>query len=177
MSDEIWKDVVGYEGIYVVSNLGRIKRTLVRRGTSGGLMAQSATGPRRNYLGVNLCSGNVRRPCKMHRIVAMAFCPGYAPGMHCNHIDGNTLNNRADNLEWVTQTENNRHAFRIGKMPLGELRYGSKLSNADIPAIVARLEAGERQEDIAKAYDVSTKNISNIKLGRSWSWLTGRKCA
>lgn len=177
MNEEVWKDVIGHEGVYAVSNMGRVKRTLRRRGTMGGLMAQNLTGPRRNYLGGTFCNRNVRSKFKTHRLVALAFCPGYSPGMHVNHIDGNTLNNRASNLEWVTQADNNRHAFRIGRMPMGERRYGSKLLNSDVPAIIARLDAGERQEDIASDYGVSFKNISNIKRGKTWSWLTGRKCA
>lgn len=112
MGSEIWKDVVGYEGLYQVSNLGRIKRlpSIVKnRYIKGGLL-----NPRKHnygYLSVYLCKNGVCEQWLLHRIVAIAFIPNPKNLPQINHKDSNRRNNFASNLEWVTRSQNIKHAY------------------------------------------------------------------
>lgn len=126
--EEIWKDVVGYEGIYQVSNFGGVRscdRTIYyKRGkpsspyktVKGREITQhiSNTG----YYNVKLCNGGDRKYFFVHRLVATAFIPNKENKPQINHIDGNRLNNHVNNLEWVTMSENVLHAYNTG------LNYG-----------------------------------------------------
>lgn len=105
---EIWKSVNGFEGLYMVSNLGRIK-SLPRNGTrkNGSILKPAIRG---NYLFVRLTGNRLDKKCSVHRLVAEAFIPNPSNKPLVNHKDGNKLNNNANNLEWCTQSENMIHA-------------------------------------------------------------------
>lgn len=105
---EIWKDVVGYEGLYQVSNLGRIK--------SGYKPIILQSGVCRGYLIVNLYKNKKGLSRKVHRLVAQAFIPNPENKPTVNHKDGNKQNNCVDNLEWATVKEQNIHANKTGLM-------------------------------------------------------------
>lgn len=113
--EEIWKDIEGYEGLYQVSNLGRV-RSLPRRTTKGKILKTFI-----DYAGyeiVTLCNTNKKNPsCKfrVHRLVAQAFITNPNELPQVNHIDGNKLNNSAENLEWVTAKENINHRYNVLK--------------------------------------------------------------
>jgi hypothetical protein len=112
---EIWKPIFGYEGIYEVSNLGNI-RSLDRidfagRHLKGKLFSTTA---KESYVTVRLSKNGNITTFRIHQLVAEAFIPN-PDGKPCvNHKDGNKQNNTAENLEWCTHSENNRHAFRTG---------------------------------------------------------------
>lgn len=118
--EEIWKDIEGYEGLYQISNLGRVRSLdrYMKNGTSNQyirkgkiLIQQKGTG---NYIQVCL-SKNCKGKCyKLHRLVAEAFIPNIENKPDINHIDGNKSNNCANNLEWCTKSENMKHAARTG---------------------------------------------------------------
>ena len=99
---EIWKDVVGYEGLYEVSNLGNIKNA------KGRILKPLVR--KHGYLGIQLRGkgGNERgfKTFSIHRLVAKAFIPNPENKPEVNHIDENKTNNQANNLEWVTHKEN-----------------------------------------------------------------------
>ena len=110
---EVWRDAVGYEGIYQVSNLGRVRsvaRTLTR--SDGCLvrreehvLSQNPVGYH-GYLCVKLARGGRNRNHRVHRLVARAFVPNSEDKPFVDHIDGDKHNNHADNLRWVTNVEN-----------------------------------------------------------------------
>lgn len=108
---EIWKDVRGYEGLYQVSSLGRVKHLASERGKGTGRYAR----PERlctphiannGYWAVDLYRNNERKTYLVHRLVAIAFVRNPDEKLYVNHIDSNRLNCTAENLEWVTVSEN-----------------------------------------------------------------------
>ncbi len=114
MENEIWKDIPGYEGLYQVSNLGRVKSIRKRNPTKANpsnrksvIMKPYSAAAR--YLGVVLRKDGTSRTCTVHRLVAQTFLPNPL-GFPCvNHKDANCFNNRLDNLEWCTQEYNVNH--------------------------------------------------------------------
>jgi hypothetical protein len=106
MEKEIWKDVKGYEGLYQVSNLGRIK-SIIRKG-------KILSNKSHRYISVIFYKNKLRKNIRVHRLVAGAFIPNPENKPQVNHIDGNKKNNNVNNLEWNTQLENIRHAYRTG---------------------------------------------------------------
>lgn len=101
MSEEVWKEVPGYNGKYVVSNKGNVKNT-----KTGRLLKQSLYGVKKNYRGVKLSINGNHYTLGVHRIVATAFIDN--PGMFAevHHLDNNPGNNNASNLSWVSRLEN-----------------------------------------------------------------------
>lgn len=104
---EKWKDIKGYEGLYQVSNLGRVKS--LRKGL---ILKQSHTST--GYMKVELYKNKKRKGFKVHRLVAFAFIKLKEGKEIINHKDGNPLNNKSNNLEWCTQKENVQHAIKTG---------------------------------------------------------------
>lgn len=102
---EIWKDIIDYEGYYQVSNLGNIKNIKTNKILTGDV---NNIGYRRVIL-----YNPVKKRFFVHRLVALHFCEGAAEDLVVNHIDGNKLNNKAENLEWVTRSENDLHAYKL----------------------------------------------------------------
>lgn len=107
---EIWKSVVGYEGLYEVSNMGRVK-SLPRPRCQGRILKPHIN---KGYEYVHLCKNGKPYYAKIHRIVADAFLDAVPNKIHVNHIDGNKLNNSVENLEWCTSSENLKHARENG---------------------------------------------------------------
>lgn len=118
--NEVWNDIQGYEGLYQVSNLGRVRSLdryvpharLGQKFCKGHLMATHQTNA--GYLAVNLCKGNKYTSFDVHRLVAAAFIPAESfDAVQVNHKDENKHNNRADNLEWCSRSYNNTYGTKI----------------------------------------------------------------
>lgn len=107
---EEWKDIKGYEGLYQVSNLGRI-RSFFREGTKGGIIQQFIIN---HYMKVHLFKNGVGKFIYTHRLVALAFIPNPENKPQINHKNGKKHDNRVVNLEWATSKENIDHAIRTG---------------------------------------------------------------
>lgn len=178
---ERWLPVVGFEGKYEVSDMGRVKSlartiTLFRHDGHTGqpmwinyqikqrIMKLNKT--KKNYLTVMLgCKGPTRR---VHQLVLESFigpCPAGHEALHANDIKGD---NTLSNLSWGTKSDNQRDAIRNGRSPIGEHRRNAKLKNSDIPTIRVRLNI-DSCYTISQDYNVSENAIRNIKLGISWS--------
>lgn len=122
---EIWKDVVGFEGKYQISNYGRIKRltyAIIRSNGKKQTWKEKILNPTKDasgYYGIRSCTkNNIKNgtmiTLRIHRLVAEAFIPNPNNYNHINHIDGNKLNNRVDNLEWCTNEYNIKMAWKDG---------------------------------------------------------------
>lgn len=118
---EIWKDIVGYEGLYQVSNMGNVRslyRT-VRCGNKDNTLNGKLLTPAKNkcgYLYVNLRKNGETKSKNIHRLVAEHFVPNPMCKPQVNHLDENKENNKADNLDWVTAKENANHGSRNYKI-------------------------------------------------------------
>lgn len=106
---EIWKDVKGYEGLYIVSNHGRVKSFM-----SNKLLNLQDNGA--GYLRVELWKDKTGKKTYVHRMVAEAFLPNPLHKKEVNHKDSNPRNNAVENLEWVSSSENSRHAVYKGAL-------------------------------------------------------------
>lgn len=120
MEKEIWKDVIGYEGLYQVSNFGNVKvlPRIIKNYRGSFLAKEKILKPciTEGYARVVLTKNGIRSTKKVHRLVASAFL-GEMNHLHVNHIDCNRSNNHIDNLEWVTHLENMRHARLNNRYP------------------------------------------------------------
>lgn len=108
---EVWKDISGYEGLYQVSNLGRVKRSF-KNGKENMLIGKR---DKDGYTEVILSKNQRKKYYRLHRLVADAFVPNLERKLQINHKDRNKQNNSADNLEWVTGSENVSHTFATGR--------------------------------------------------------------
>ena len=111
---EIWKDIKGYEGLYQVSNLGRVKRLrFINKNTNIEKERIKSQKIRKDgYLEVALYKNGKGKSIQVHRIVAKTFIPNIENKAQVNHIDGNKKNNNVSNLEWVLGSENMIHSAR-----------------------------------------------------------------
>lgn len=112
---EIWKDIKGYEGLYQISNLGRVKSlgNEYRKKEKYLKLQYSRDG----YQRLGLRKSGVAKCEYIHRLVAIAFIPNPLNKPQVNHIDGNKQNNKVNNLEWVTPFENTHHAYKNNLVP------------------------------------------------------------
>lgn len=113
---EIWLPVVGYEGLYEVSNLGRVRSLNYNHTKQVRILNQHKT--RKGYFLVDLWKNKKRKGYGVHRLVAEAFIPNWFEDQQVNHIDEDKTNNNVDNLEWCDCKYNNNHGsrnYRISK--------------------------------------------------------------
>lgn len=178
---EQWFDVVGFEGIYQVSNLCRIKSvdrkciSVKKNGDNfyrflkGKVMGQ--TFEQDSYLRINLTDVNKKRDkFNAHRLLAIATIPNPSNKPYVNHLDGIKWNNVAWNLEWATESENTQHAVDTGLMisVKGEKHGHSKLTEKDVLEIRA-IGKTMFQREIAKLYNVNYNTIGYIINRKSWT--------
>ena len=169
---EKWKDIPGYEGLYQVSDMGRVKscaKYLPSKAGSFRFNKELILNPNlsQRYFKVSLCKNNIRRTANIHRIVIEAFIPNPSNKSTVNHIDGNKLNNCLSNLEWATTKENVHHAINAGLFDIsrrGEAS-GSKLTEAQ----VIQIKKDNRSLPLVAAdYGVTKANIWCIRHKKSW---------
>lgn len=170
MIEEIWKPVAGYE-FYQASNLGRVKSLRREVPTKGG---GSREIPERilkpisqcGYLFVNLSELGRRKQYGIHQVVALAFFGQPPDGHVVDHINCDKHDNRPENLEYVTNSENVLRQYRNGLLcNKGESHGGSKLTNAQVNDI-RLLQGLETAEYLSSVYKVCSGHIKNIWAGR-----------
>lgn len=173
MEKEIWKDVVGYEGYYMVSNMGRIKNIKERMNTCVGRILIGGTNPQ-GYRISKFYKDGVRFYKTLHSVVAEAFLGKRKDGYCVNHKDGNKKNNCIENLEYITVHENNVHAKENGLLRpnYGEKSGTAKLKNKDIYDIRNKYKNKENtQKELAEMYGVAVPCISRIVNRKRWGHL------
>ena len=161
---ETWLSVRGFEGLYEVSDRGRV------RSIAGGrrLGTIRNTSPSRGYPRVTLYR-NGQHTRTVHRLVAEAFLGPCPEGMEAAHLNGIRTDNRAENIIWTTRTENHGHKALHGTAQRGERNPHAKLTEAAVRAIRARRALGETLGNIAESYGISARAVSDIANRRRWA--------
>lgn len=131
--NEIWKPIKNYEGLYEVSNLGRVKsvdRVVIdshcTRIMKGKILVPTKINGKQPYCYVSLSKDGKPRKTFVHRLVAKTFLDNPMKKEQVNHIDGNVLNNEVSNLEWCTNAENTQHAYDTWLNQNGQLHITYK---------------------------------------------------
>lgn len=170
--EEQWKTIQGYTD-YAVSNLGRIKRLTTRTcAKAGSILKTPGRSKSRPYLSVDLCYPGGKRTELVHRLVAVAFLgePPF-PGAEVNHKDADRGNATASNLEWVTSSANQLHAYASGlQTAKGESNGQAKLSEIEVLEMRAlHSESAVDIESLADRYGVHKRTALDVVTRRSWA--------
>lgn len=175
MMEEIWKDIEGYEGLYQVSNLGRVKSLNYGKTGQERLLKQSYKKGTK-YKTIGLYYGKQKR-FFVHVLVAKAFVDGYRKGYEVNHIDENVENNRAENLEWVTHADNINHGTRNKRVSKKQLNnsersrpvIGISVKDGSVIAFESLHEA-ERNGFNRGCVSQCAKNKEGFKTHKGYAW-------
>lgn len=175
---EEWRPIPGTENKYEISNYGNVKSLSYHQ--TGKVKLLKPFPDKKGYLQVDIN----KKSRKVHRIVAEVYIPNPNKKPQINHKDGNKSNNRVDNLEWCTQSENQKHAYKHGLKPKSMERahsnevkemlvnYSKKINDKrKIPVIAINIETGERtryssQSEAAKKLGVHQKSVGRICYGK-----------
>ena len=165
MGDELWR-VSAQSPYYEVSTLGRVRRALPGNGTKPGRIL-SNTPMNTGYVIIRLCERKRYQKQLVHLMVLSTFIGSRPPKHECNHKNGIKHDNRLNNLEWVTRSENHRHAFRIG---LSVAKHGVNHSMAKLTLLQARkikyAKSGIRA--LARKFQITYAMAKRIRNGKNW---------
>lgn len=172
---EEWRNVVGFEGLYQVSNFGRVRSVTTKETQNTFILSRSKKVNKikkqtfdkvfnRPYLG--LWKNNKQKICKPHTLVMEAFVGLRPKGMECCHNDGNPQNNHLSNLRWDTPKNNQADRVKHGTTNRGEQCGKAKLTLEQIRVI---RQDNRLQRIIAAEYGVMQNTISRIKSGKRWT--------
>jgi hypothetical protein len=170
---EIFKDVAGYDRLYAVSDMGRVKslgRT-VRRRNGTIAVRECILKPQvrpDGYLEVGLHAKGKQRAYKVHKLVAAAFIGPCPDGQQCCHSDGNPANNAVSNLRYDTPAGNNADKLLHGTSNRGVRHSRNKLTEAQVLCIRADTRS---QRIVAAEYGIHWVTVSAIRLRKKWAWL------
>lgn len=165
---EEWRPVAEYEGIYEVSDAGRVRRMAPGKGARAGhiLKPWKRAGNGIIYPYITLTKNGIQLKYAIHRLVWETFNSKVADGNEVHHLDNNPSNNALSNLREVSHKENMEECVKAGRQSWGEKNGHCKLTSQDIADIQSRItgEWGEITK-IAREYGVSKGHISNIATG------------
>lgn len=183
MELEIWKDVIGFEGMYQVSSMGNVRSLdrKVKHNYSGWANRKGQEIKKRpdkdGYLKVNLKVKQKGKSSIVHRLVASAFIPNAENKPQVNHKNGIKNDNRIENLEWCTTFENRQHAYDTGLQHSftrqGELNNFNKLKEQQVREIriLHDKKKGFTYKKLGEIYNVSEGAIGNIIKNKTWKQL------
>lgn len=160
---EIWKDVVGYEGVYSVSSHGQVRREKPTYRTRKGFILKQQQ-KKNGYKQICLSSNDISKYFLVHKLVAEAFLGERRNGMTINHIDNNKTNNCISNLEFVSIQENISHNMVNG------IRIANAKLNNDIVKHIRSISnpTAQDKKDLAAKYGVSRTIIYSVMRGKAW---------
>lgn len=172
LAAEVWKPVVGFEGLYSVSNLGRARRDAPCQGTQAGRILAPKLAKDHYQVALH------RKPEKpyyryIHQLVLAAFEGPCPDGQEVSHKDGQPSNNRLNNLQYKTRSEHRQFDAENFGRNRGEQNPGSYLTEANVIAIRERFAAGETTTSLSREFNTSTKRISCIVTGATWKHTGG----
>jgi Bacterial DNA polymerase III alpha NTPase domain/Bacterial DNA polymerase III alpha subunit finger domain/HNH endonuclease/NUMOD4 motif len=177
----LFKDILGYEGLYKIGSNGIIVSNVKNgygrnsgRTYGGSVMKQKIQ--KNGYVSIQLCKNGVRKTRLVHAIVAQSFIPSLEGKQFVNHRNGIKTDNRADNLEWVTSSENMKHAYAMGlgnhEHCIGVKSCKAVLDESQVINIIKKNKAGNMsQRKLAEEYGVSIGCISGIIYNQNWKHL------
>jgi hypothetical protein len=168
--EEIWKDIIGYEGLYKISSFGKIialpKSVHIK--TKAGWEATRHMKEKNmsllnshGYLAVQLSDGKKKKRQSVHRLVGKMFVNNPLNKQEINHIDGNKSNNHYSNLEWCTRSENLYHAYSTGLRIPSQTNKSGKLHH-NSKSTIQLFSNGD-----SKTWESMNEAAINLKLGRS----------
>ena len=170
---EVWKDIIGYKGLYVVSNCGQVKSFHIYKGTNERILSPNKM--KCGHFQVNLCKNKMKKNHLIHRLVMRAFVGPCPNGLECCHNDGDPSNNHIANLRYDTR-QSNRNDMKMHGVSCarksstkGSHNPFSKLVEDDIIKINRLLDRGIlTQKEIAKIFNVSRSTITLIHNKKTW---------
>ena len=162
---ELWKPVVGYEGLYEVSDLGQV-RSVPRPRAKGGILTQTPNTKGRLMVSLSKPGLGVKN-LQVHRLVAEAFLG--PSDLLVLHDDGDHTNNLPGNLKYGTYALNNEDSRRHGTMAVGSKSHLAMLTEEVVAKVKARLLKGESCASLARELSVDRTTISCIKHGKTWN--------
>lgn len=173
---EEWLSIEGFP-LYEVSSVGRIRRIApTSNHPHYGILKPGKMGSgRKQYLGVGLSNGTGTLQRKLvHRLVAAAFIgPAPSPTHQVNHLNGDTQHNAAENLEWVTPSDNQRHSYRTGlarpgaNLHLGERHHSARLNEESVRELRS-LAGTMSQEALGRRFGIAQASVSKVLRRASW---------
>lgn len=164
---EIWKDVIGYEGVYYVSNYGSIKSN-PRNGTRGGIRIQYVG--KFGYPLIILTKDGKSKTFLTHRIVATSFIGNPENNPQVNHKNGIKTDNRVENLEWATRSEQAKHRYIAGlDSNKGVKHPQSKLTDNQVLEIRKHPTDHKTRLRLAKKYKISKSHVFSIQTRKTWA--------
>lgn len=179
LDGEIWVPVKFFERKLHVSNYGRVKspaRFVNNRHAKwlkeSKILCQSFTGPGRDYLKISIRMNGKSKNLSVHRLVAKAFIPNPLEKPCVNHLNGNKSDNRVENLEWCTYSENHIHAYKL-RLRSPKNQRGSNNGNVKLTEMqvleVRSLRGIVTQKKLAAKFNVDQTTISDIQLRKRWN--------
>ncbi len=154
---EEWKDIKGYEGLYLISSYGRCKTTNFKPGygripeSSECILKIENPDYHQGYALVSLSKNGKKKKFRIHRLVAEAFIPNPNNYPCVNHIDGNKLNNNVNNLEWCTEKQNMEHAAKFNLVNRGRQQYVKQLTlDGQVIKIYKSIREASRETNICR---------------------------
>lgn len=161
---EEWRDIPGYEGLYKISDMGRVEALPPARTKKSHARPDDAA--RGSYQVVSLTKDGVRHVYRVHSLVMLAFAGRCPEGMEINHINGNKWDNRRVNLEYVTPKENMRHAVEVLGRAIGQA--ATKMNADTVRAMRQRYASGTPMKVLARYYDVAYGTVLGIVNRKTW---------